>query len=91
VGQEAWLLLWYCVTITNPACMKWDGAFENLISFKSEAECVSYGTKLASKVHKSFNFKLEYICRKGVPLEPYSPNPRPSFQTETYGAAKRMN
>ena len=70
--------------------MKWDGAFEDLVSFKSEAECVSHGTKIAAKVHKSFNFKLEYICRKGTPLEPDSPNRRLSFQSETYGATKRV-
>jgi hypothetical protein len=90
VGPEVWLLIWYCVTTTNPAGTKWDRAFENLISFKSEAECVSYGTKVASEVHKSFNIKLEYICRKGVPLEPNPPNRRPSFQSETYGATKRV-
>jgi hypothetical protein len=73
--------------------MKWDGTFENLISFKSEAHCVSHGTKVANKIHNSFHFKLEYICRKGVPLEPDKPEtsiPRPSFQSETYGAAKRI-
>jgi hypothetical protein len=70
--------------------MKWDGAFENLISLKSEAECVSHGTKVANKVRKSFNFKVEYICRKGVPLEPDTPNRRPLLQPETYGAAKRV-
>ena len=71
--------------------MKWDGAFENLISFQSEAECVSHGTKVANKVHKSFNFKVEYICRKGVPLEPDTRNRHPTYQPETYGATKRTN
>ena len=70
--------------------MKWDGAFENLVSFKSEAECVSHGTKVANKVHKSLNFKLEYICRKGVPIEADTPIRHPIFQAETYGATKRM-
>src|SRR5258708_25342465 len=70
--------------------MKWDGAFENLVSLKSEAECVTHGTRVAKKVHKSFHFKLEYICRKGVPLEPDTSIRHPSFQSETYGAAKRM-
>ena len=36
MGQEVWLLLWYCVTIANPACMKRDGTTEMLVtSFKS--------------------------------------------------------
>jgi hypothetical protein len=70
--------------------MKWDGAFENLLSFKGEAECVSHGTKVANKVHNSFHFKLEYLCRKGVPVEADIPNRLPTFQAETYGAAKRI-
>jgi hypothetical protein len=73
--------------------MKWDGAFDNLVSFRSEPECVSHGTKVANKFHNSFHFNLEYICRKGVPLEPDKPDTsirRPSFQSETYGATKRM-
>ena len=72
MGPEAWLLTWYCATIMNPACMKWDGATEKLVtSFNSEAGCVSYATKIARKVHTSFKFDLEYVCRKGVPPEPY--------------------
>jgi hypothetical protein len=84
VGQEAWLLLWYCVTTTNPACMKWDGTTESLVtSFSSETECDSYARKFALKVHSSLHFDLEYFCRKGVPPEPYAPNRPPSFQTDT--------
>jgi hypothetical protein len=74
MGPEAWLLIWYCVTIANPACMKWDGATEKLVnSFNSETECVSHATKIVHKVHTSFHFDLEYICRKGVPPEQYRP------------------
>ena len=74
MGQAVWLLIWYCVTTTNSACMKWDRADEKLVtSFNSEAECVSYATKIVHKVHTSFHFDLEYICRKGVPPEPYRP------------------
>jgi hypothetical protein len=52
VGVETWLLMWYCVTITNPACKEWDGATEKLVtSFSSEADCVSYAKKIARKVH----------------------------------------
>lgn len=83
MGQEVWLLLWYCVTTTNPACMKWDRTAEAVTSFNSEAECASYAKKTARKVHSSLHFDLEYFCRKGVPPEPYTPNRRPSFQTET--------
>jgi hypothetical protein len=84
VGAETWLLMWYCVTITNPACKKWDGATERLIpSFSSEADCVSYAKKIERKVHTSLHFELEYVCRKGVSPEPYTPSRRPSFQTET--------
>ena len=83
MGAETWLLIWYCVTITNPACKKWDGATEDLVTFSSEADCVSYAKKIARKVHTSLHFDLEYVCRKGVPPEPYTPNRRPSFQTET--------
>ena len=52
-------------------------------SFSSEADCVSYAKKFAQKVHASLHFDLEYVCRKGVPPEPYNPNRGPSFQTET--------
>ena len=84
MGAETWLLVWYCVTIANPACKKWDGATENLVaSFSSEADCVSYAKMIARKVHTSLHFDLEYICRKGVPPEPYTPNRRPSLQTDT--------
>jgi hypothetical protein len=76
--------MWYCVTITNPACKEWDGATEKLVaSFSSEADCVAYAKKIARKVHTSLHFDLEYVCRKGVPPEPYAPGRRPSFQTET--------
>ena len=51
MGQEVWLLLWYCVTTTNPACMKWDTTAEAVTSFNSEAECASYAKKTARKVH----------------------------------------
>jgi hypothetical protein len=84
VGPETWLLMWYCVTIANPACKKWDGATEQLTpSFSSEADCASYAKKIARKVHTSLHFDLEYVCRKGVPPEPYTPNRRPLIQTET--------
>ena len=84
MGQEAWLLLWYCVTTTNLDCMKWDGTTEQSVtSFNSEAECASYAKKIERKVHSSLHFDLEYICRKGVSPEPYAPNRRPSFQTDT--------
>jgi hypothetical protein len=72
VAPEAWILIWYCVTTTNPACMWWDGATEKFM-VNSEAECGSYAKKIATKVHASFHFDLEYICRKGVPPEPYRP------------------
>ena len=84
MGAETWLLIWYCVTTTNPACKKWDGTTENVVtSFSSEVDCVSYAKKIARKVHTSLHFDLQYICRKGRPPEPYSPNRGPSFQTET--------
>jgi hypothetical protein len=74
VAPEAWILMWYCVTTTNPDCMKWDRADEKLVtSFNSEAECVSYAKKIARKVHSSLHFDIEYLCRKGVPLEPDTP------------------
>jgi hypothetical protein len=38
--------------------------------------------KIARKAHRSLHFDLVYIWRKGVPPEPYTPNRRPSFQTE---------
>jgi hypothetical protein len=64
VGQEVWLLLWYCVTIANPACMKWDGTTEMLVtSFKSEGECASYAKTIARKIHSSLHFDLEYLGR----------------------------
>jgi hypothetical protein len=70
--------------------MKWDGTTEQSVtSFSREAECTSYAENIARKVHTSLHFDLEYFCRKGVPLE-QSPNPRSAFQTETYGAAKRV-
>ena len=51
--------MWYCVTITNPACKKWDGTTEDLVtSFSSEADCVSYAKKIAHKVHTSLHFDL---------------------------------
>jgi len=54
--------------------MKWDGATEKLVnSFNSETECVTHATKIVHKVHTSFHFDLEYICRKGVPPEQYRP------------------
>jgi hypothetical protein len=84
VGPETWLLMWYCATITNPACKKWDGATEQLTpSFSSEADCFAYAKKIARKVHTSLHFDLEYVCRKGVPPEPYTPNRRPLIQTDT--------
>jgi hypothetical protein len=84
MGQETWILIWYCVTTTNPACMKWDGATEKLVtSFNSQAVCISYAKEIARKVHSSLHFDIEYLCRKGVPPEPYTPNRHPSFQTET--------
>ena len=74
VAPEAWLLTWFCVTIMNPSCMKWDGVTEQAVtSFNSEVECASYATKIARKVHTSFNFDLKYVCRKGVRPEPYRP------------------
>ena len=96
MAPEVWLLIWICVTTTNPGCMKWDGATEKVTLFKSEAECVSYATKIVHKVHTSFHFDLEYICRKGVPPEPFTPNSRPQFQTETLllnedGNVRRFN
>ena len=84
MGQEVWLLLWYCVTTTNSGCMKWDGTTEKSVtSFNSEAECVSYAEKFARKAHSSLHFDLEYFCRKGVPPEPYNPNRHPPIQTDT--------
>lgn len=84
MGPSAWILIWYCVTTTNPVCLKWDGTTEqSVISFNSEAECASYARKVARKVHSSLHFDLEYICRKGVPPEPYTPNRGPSLQTDT--------
>ena len=69
-----WILMWYCITTTSPACMKWDGATEkSVFLFNSEAECVSYATKIVSKVETSFHFRLGYNCRKGVPPDPYRP------------------
>ena len=73
VTPEVWLLTWYCVSLAKPACMKWDGATEKVALFKGEAECVVYAKKIAHKVHTSFHFDLEYICRKGIPPEPYQP------------------
>lgn len=64
MAPEAWLLTWFCVTTMNPACMKWDGVTEQVVtSFNSEAECVSYATKIARKVHTSFNFDLKRHSR----------------------------
>jgi hypothetical protein len=43
VAPEAWLLTWFCVTTMNPACMKWDGVTEQVVtSVNSEVECASY-------------------------------------------------
>jgi hypothetical protein len=90
LGQDVWLLLWYCVTTTNPACMKWDGTTDMPVtSFNSEADCVSHAKQISRKVHSPLHFDLEYFCRKGVPIEPETPIRHASFQTETWGAAKR--
>src|SRR5580704_14992961 len=41
-----------------------------------------YAKKIAREVHRSLHFDLVYVWRKGVPPKPYTPNRRPSFQTE---------
>ena len=74
MGQEVWLLLWYCVTTTNSGCMKWDGTTEKSVtSFNSEAECVSYAEKFARKVHSSLHFDLEYFAERAFRLSHITP------------------
>lgn len=75
-----WVIVFFCITPTNPDCMRLDKKIWGLTSgdpfrYNDEESCVSQAEGLAEDFYNTKRFELEYNCHE-VKWEPYVPHRR---------------